>query len=156
MDVSGWNPSLGKDRASISRSPHSSRRHVLLVEDNKADIFLFREAMEMAEVDAEVHVVHDGHAATQFFDDADADPEAPRPDVVLLDLNLPKKTGDDVLRHLRESTNCHDARVVVVTSSDAERDRETMEHLGISDYFRKPSDYAAFLRIGPIVKALLG
>lgn len=125
------------------------------MEDHKADVFLIREAIEMACVDADLHVVHDGHAATRFFDAADADENAPCPDLVLLDLNLPKKSGDDVLRHLRKTTRSRDAQVLVVTSSDSPQDRETMASLEVAGYFRKPSDYSEFLKLGPLVKSLL-
>jgi len=76
-------------------------------------------------------------------------------DTVLLDLNLPKETGEDVLLHMRKSVRCKNARVLVVTSSDSVSDRKAMEALGVNGFFRKPSDYAEYLKLGSIVKALL-
>ncbi len=132
------------------------RRHqILIVEDNNADVFLIREAIQLAGVDADLHVVRDGRAATNFLDAADAAEAAPSPDLVLLDLNLPKKNGDEVLRHLRNSPRCRRAQVLVVTSSDAPRERETLSALGANGYFRKPSEYAQFLALGTMVRALL-
>jgi CheY-like chemotaxis protein len=127
-----------------------------VVEDSKTDVFLIRQAIANAEVNADLHVVSDGDAATKFFDSADADSNAPCPTLVLLDLNLPKKTGDDVLRHLRSSPRCGDAAVLVVSSSDAAHDREAVARLGANAYFRKPSDYAEFMKLGEVVKKLLG
>lgn len=126
-----------------------------MVEDSKTDVFLIREALATAHVDAHLHFVADGAAATQFFDSADADANAPCPALVLLDLNLPKKSGDDVLRHLRSSRRCSHAAVLVVSSSDAARDRQGVAELGVKAYFRKPSDYYDFMKLGDLVKSLL-
>lgn len=97
----------------------------------------------------------DGDAATKFFDATDADEDAPCPVLVLLDINLPKKSGDEVLQHLRHSPRCRQAQVLVVSSSDAARDREVVAGLSVAGYFKKPSDYAEFMKLGPWVKALL-
>ena len=125
------------------------------MEDNKADLFLIRKAIETAQVDADLHVVSDGQAATRFFDAVDADDNALQPDLILLDLNLPKKSGEEVLRHLRKSKRCRNAFVLVVTSSDSEREREAAAALAVIGYFRKPSQFAEFMKLGPLVKQLL-
>jgi CheY-like chemotaxis protein len=127
-----------------------------VVEDSKADLFLIKDAIKSAGVQADLHVVHDGQEAIQFFEQATASPGAPCPDLVLLDLNIPKKDGIEVLRHLRQSERCQKSLVLVVTSSDSARDREGVNALGINGYFRKPSAYAEFLKLGTIVKDLLG
>jgi two-component system, chemotaxis family, response regulator Rcp1 len=127
-----------------------------VVEDSKTDVFLIRKAIASAQVNADLHFVSDGEAATQFFDSADADANAPCPALVLLDLNLPKKNGDDVLSHLRRSRRCGHAAVLIVSSSDAPRDREGVAAVGVSAYFRKPSDYYEFMKLGDLVKKLLG
>jgi two-component system, chemotaxis family, response regulator Rcp1 len=127
-----------------------------VVEDSKTDVFLIRKAIGSAQVNADLHFVTDGEAATQFFDSADADASAPCPALVLLDLNLPKKNGDDVLKHLRSSKRCGNAAVLIVSSSDAARDREAVAGLGVNGYFRKPSDYYEFMKLGDLVKRLLG
>ena len=116
---------------------------------------LIRRAIQAADVNAELHVVRDGHSATQLFDLADSDNNAPCPDLVLLDLNLPKKNGEDVLKRLRASAKCGRALVLIVTSSDSGRDREPVAALGIAGYFKKPSEYAEFMKLGAIVKRLL-
>jgi DNA-binding response OmpR family regulator len=80
---------------------------------------------------------------------------ARHPDLVILDINLPRKSGREVLRALRQSPNCGRTPVLVVTSSDSQRDRDEMANLGASLYFRKPSDYNEFMKLGDVVKTLL-
>ncbi len=125
------------------------------MEDSKADLFLIREAIAAAKVDAAVAVVNDGHQATEFIDRADRGQGAPCPDLILLDLNLPKKDGIEVLRHIRDSAVCKNALVLVVTSSDSASDREAVKKLGFNGYFRKPSVYAEFMKLGPMIRELL-
>lgn len=80
---------------------------------------------------------------------------APLPDVILLDLNLPRFTGGQVLERLRGHRNCGSIPVVVVTSSDAPSDRATSARLGAARYFRKPSEYEDFLKLGELVREVL-
>jgi len=77
------------------------------------------------------------------------------PCLVLLDLNLPKKNGEAVLKHLRGSANCRHALVLIVTSSDAIHERKALALLGVSGYFHKPTEYAEFMKLGPVVEKLL-
>lgn len=160
MVASGSNPDQGMDRHSLSpsRSEAGVKRpcQILVVEDSKPDVYLIREAISSAGVRAELHIVHDGHTATEFIDAVDRDPGAASPNLVLLDLNLPKKNGDEVLKHLRQSPRCQNAQVLVVSSSDAPRDRGAVEMFSIAGYFRKPSEYDAFMKLGNLVKELLG
>jgi CheY-like chemotaxis protein len=127
----------------------------LVVEDNRADLFLIRESVDGARLDLDLHVVQDGDSAIRFLEQADQDPAAPAPDLVVLDINLPKRSGREVVRHMRQSPRCAAAQVVVVTSSDSDRDREEMRKLGVSAYFRKPSEYASFMKLGELIKGLL-
>jgi two-component system, chemotaxis family, response regulator Rcp1 len=131
------------------------RLHILVVEDNKADVFLIREALEAARLEADLQVAPDGEKALQFFEEVDRNDAAPCPDLVIIDINLPRKHGGEVLRHMRNSRRCANALVLVVTSSDSDRDREEMGRLGANGYFRKPSDYHDFMKLGEIVAGLL-
>jgi len=126
------------------------------VEDSRADVFLIRESLGEAKVDADLHIVHDGERAVNFFERADRDPSAPIADMVILDINLPKRPGNEVLVQMRQSAKCANALVVVVTSSDSERDREEMRKLGVAAYFCKPSEYQKFMKLGELAKGLLG
>ena len=83
---------------------------------------------------------------------ADADITAPSPAVVLLDINLPRKPGSEILHHLRKSHRCGKALVVVVSSSDSAKDHEEMTTLGANGYFHKPFKYEEFMKLGDRVK----
>lgn len=158
--ASGPSRNLEEGRSSTSQSQSEgqvySRRRILVVEDSLPDLYLIREAIASAGIAADVDVAQDGHAAIEFVDAADAGDSSSRPDIVLLDLNLPKRNGDEVLRHLRNSRNCAAISVLIITSSDSDRDRKAVSALGAIGYFRKPSDYEEFMKLGAIVKALLG
>ena len=130
--------------------------HVLIVEDNEPDVFLIQKAMEETQLPLTLHIAKDGEEAIQFFDKADIFSNMPCPSLVLLDINLPKKQGGDVLRHMRQSHKCADALVLIVSTSDSPKDREQMTNLGADGYFRKPSEYDEFMKLSDIVKGLLG
>ena len=109
--------------------------------------------MRKAKIDADVYVAEDGEQAIRYLEMAEHD-RTPPPDVVLLDINLPRYKGGDILRRLRGGPSAG-ALVLVVTSSDSLVDREEMNGLGADGYFRKPSDYAEFMKLGPMVRKLL-
>jgi CheY-like chemotaxis protein len=155
---SGSSPSPDKDQPSTSLSPpeHARKRpRILIVEDSKTDVFLIREAISAIGIDADIDLIRDGHSAARYFDDADASQTAQCPDLVLLDLNLPKTSGHEVLERLRASASCRSAKVLVVSSSGAPADRDAAEQQAVSGYFTKPSDYVEFMKLGPIIKSLL-
>jgi chemotaxis family two-component system response regulator Rcp1 len=155
---SGSNPNRGEAPLSTSRSRSDSpprKPLILIVEDSKADIYLIREAIDSCTIDADIDVLRDGYTATQYFDSADATDSIPCPDLVVLDLNLPKANGGEVLMHLRASPRCKYAKVLIVSSSDAPQDRCAVKNLDAAGYFKKPSNYAEFMTLGPTIKNLL-
>jgi DNA-binding response OmpR family regulator len=79
----------------------------------------------------------------------------PCPDLVLLDMNLPKKSGNEVLQYLRATERCRYAAVLIVSSSDTPRDRASVETFTVAGYFKKPSNYAEFMKLGSVVRDLL-
>jgi two-component system, chemotaxis family, response regulator Rcp1 len=131
------------------------RPHILIVEDNKPDVFLIREAIADAQVRADLQVVPDGEKAIRLFTELDRNEATPRPDLVILDISLPKKHGGEVLQQMRTTRRCAAVLVVVVTSSDSEQDRRQMANLGANEYFQKPSEYREFMRLGEVVRKLL-
>jgi chemotaxis family two-component system response regulator Rcp1 len=160
MAGSGSNPSPEKDLPSASPSlseetSSSARRQILIVEDNQSDLYLIQRAIESTDLPIDFHIVRDGQRAVQFFDRAEADPTMPCPDLVILDVNLPKKQGGDVLKHMRSLSRCAQARVIVVSTSDSESDRELMRQLGADGYFAKPSEFDEFMKLGDLVKGVL-
>jgi two-component system, chemotaxis family, response regulator Rcp1 len=118
-------------------------------------VYLIQRAIEGTSLPIDFHIVRDGQQAVQFFDQADADATKPCPDIVILDINLPKKQGGDVLKHMRSRSRCAQAHVIVVSTSDSERDREFMKGLGADGYFRKPSEFDEFMKLGDLVKGVL-
>ena len=128
---------------------------ILVVEDNSADVFLIRQALESAGIKGDVRVMTDGEAAVAYFDSLDKSSSPAYPDIVILDINLPKKTGYEVLQHVRASARCRRSLVLAVSTSDTAKDRDRMIQLGADGYFPKPSQYDAFMRLGALVKGLL-
>jgi DNA-binding response OmpR family regulator len=115
---------------------------------------LVREAIRMEDLPLEVHVAPDGQQAIEFITKAETDPDAPCPQLVLLDLNLPKVDGFDILRRLRASQKFKTIPVLIVSSSDSPTDRSRAAELG-AGYFRKPPSYEEFLKLGAVLKQLL-
>ena len=160
MGGSGSNPNPDKDLRSDSRSPFKDPRqgtpqHILVVEDNEADVFLIEEAIAAAGLPLAVHIARNGDEAIEFFDRADSVQDAPCPVLILLDINLPRRSGYDVLKHMRRSRRCASAHVIAVSTSDSQTDRRKMAELGTDSYFRKPSEYADFMKLGDVVKTVL-
>jgi chemotaxis family two-component system response regulator Rcp1 len=160
MGGSGSNPNPDEDLPSALRflaeeTEAGTQGYILIVEDNESDVFLIRKAIEKTKLPVTLHVVKDGLQAMRFFDQADSNPAAPCPTLVLLDINLPRKQGGEVLKYMRNSRKCGKALVIAVSSSDSPRDREEMMKLGAGGYFRKPSEYKDFMKLGDLVKALL-
>jgi two-component system, chemotaxis family, response regulator Rcp1 len=127
---------------------------ILLVEDNPADVTLLREALEEHGVTGELLVVGDGEKAFAVVRDIDCEALA-CPDLFIIDLNIPKKPGREVVKYLRESIKCKGAVIAILSSSDSTRDKEEARQLGVSSYIRKPSRLDEFLSLGAIFKAML-
>jgi chemotaxis family two-component system response regulator Rcp1 len=120
---------------------------VLLVEDNPGDVRLTREALKDGKVSNNLSVARDGVEALRFLRREDPYPDAPRPDVVLLDLNLPRKDGRQVLREMKQDPALRTIPVVILTSSEAERDIAAAYELQASCYVTKPVDLDQFITV---------
>lgn len=138
----------------VSQRASVNTLRVALAEDNPGDVFLIREALAFHNVKAQLTVKTDGEEMLHFIQHIESG-DIPCPDVVLLDLNLPKYGGEALLKRMRESPSCNGVPVVIVTSSDSPKDRETTAQLGASSYFRKPTDFDQFLELGAIVKSIV-
>lgn len=121
--------------------------YVLLVEDNPGDADLTCETFETSRLSLDVAVVADGEQALAYLRREPPYTEAPRPDIVLLDLNVPKINGRQVLAEMRAEEQLRHMPVVVLTSSDAERDIVESYRLGANCYVTKPVDLNAFQAI---------
>ena len=129
--------------------------NILLAEDNPADVFLVGEALKAHGLIVSMQVAFDGEQAISFIDAADRNESAPGLDIALVDLNLPKKTGVEVLARLRRSTKSANIPVAVISSSPRSADPVTLAGLHADYYFTKPSDYNQFMVLGEVVKKLL-
>ena len=127
---------------------------ILLVEDNPGDVYLVRQAFEEHGFTCQLDVLRDGEEALRFIENLDRDEDAACPHALLLDLNLPKWGGEQILSRLRTSTKCADTPVIVLTSSDSPVDRARANGFGVKHYFRKPNDLEEFLKLGMLVKNL--
>jgi CheY-like chemotaxis protein len=121
--------------------------HVLLVEDSLADIELTLEALEEAKFVNEVRTVRDGASALDHLHQRNGYESAPRPDLIILDLNLPKRSGHEVLADLKADPDLRRIPVAVLTTSAAERDVIASYDLGANCYLTKPVDVGQFLKV---------
>jgi len=126
---------------------------VLLVEDNPADARLTREALGESKMLNKLHHVKDGIEALQFLRREGAYPDAPTPDVILLDLNLPRKDGRQVLSEMKQDPELRLIPVVVLTTSEAERDILKSYELHANCYITKPVDLDKFIYIVRTIEA---
>lgn len=120
--------------------------HILLVEDDAGDVLMTREALEEGKVANRLDVVSDGVEAIDYLNASGTD-ERPRPDLVLLDLNLPRKSGLEVLEEVKGNPALRRIPVVVLTTSDAERDILASYDLHANAYITKPVDFEQFVSV---------
>jgi CheY-like chemotaxis protein len=120
---------------------------ILLVEDNPGDVRLTMEALREAKVHNRVHVAPDGVAAMAFLRQEGTYADAPRPDLILLDLNLPKKDGREVLAEIKADDRLKHIPVVILTTSHAEQDILQSYDLHANCYVTKPVDLDQFIRV---------
>ena len=120
---------------------------ILLVEDSEGDVGLIEEVFEDAKIRNNLHVVEDGEEAMLFLNNEGQFSGAPRPDIILLDLNLPKKDGREVLEEVKEDDNLKNIPVVVLTTSKAEEDILRSYNLHANAYITKPVDFDQFIKV---------
>jgi two-component system response regulator len=120
---------------------------VLLVEDDPGDVVLTKEAFADNKVGNNLHVVSDGEEALRFLRQEGEFAESPRPDLILLDLNLPRKDGREVLEEVKEDPDLRRIPVVVLTTSEAEEDILRSYHLHANAYVAKPVDFDQFIKV---------
>lgn len=128
---------------------------LLVAEDNDGDVFLIEEALRAHNLSFKIDLVQDGMRAEAYLNRLEVIGDAICPDVFLLDLNLPKGDGHAILKSFRQNRVCARVPVIIITSSDAPRDRQQAELLGAAAYFRKPSDLTEFLELGAIVSRVV-
>ena len=137
--------SIGTDAAPIE---------VLLVEDSPGDVRLTREAFKDAKVHINLHVASDGTEAMAFLMREGKHADTPRPDLILLDLNLPKKDGREVLAEIKENSTLKSIPVVILTTSASEADSLRSSRLHENCYLAKPVDPDEFLKVAKSIDGL--
>ena len=120
---------------------------ILLVEDNKGDIGLIEEVFEEAKIKNNIHVAEDGEEALRYLLGKGKFSGSRHPDLILLDLNLPKKDGREVLREIKEDKNLHSIPVIVLTTSNAEKDILEAYDLHANAYVTKPLGFNEFIKV---------
>jgi CheY-like chemotaxis protein len=125
---------------------------ILLVEDNPGDARLAHEALQEGSIPTDVHFASDGNQALDFLRRTGSFANVPRPDLVLLDLNMPRKDGREVLAEMKGDPDLRRIPVVVLTTSEAERDVLQSYNLHANGYVVKPLDLDQFFRIVALIK----
>jgi CheY-like chemotaxis protein len=120
---------------------------ILLAEDNPGDVKLTEKAFERGHVYNNLHVVSDGVEALAYLHGEGEYEDRPRPDLILLDLNMPRKDGTDVLEDIKSDPDLRRIPVVVLTSSEAEEDIVKSYDLHANAYLTKPIDFDGFLDV---------
>ncbi len=127
---------------------------ILLAEDNPGDVLLLREALANSAIICELMVAEDGQKAIALLQAVAADVTR-LPDLIILDVNLPKHNGGEVLAHVRGDPAFSLVPVLMLTSSASPADQATASRLGANLYIQKPSDLDAFLGLGKVIASLL-
>jgi len=125
---------------------------ILMVDDSMGDVRLAQEALKEARVRNRLSVVHDGEQALAFLRREDGYADAPRPDLVLLDLNMPRMDGREVLAQVKNDPDLRSIPIVVLTTSEAEADIVKAYDLHANAYITKPVDLEAFLDAVKVVE----
>jgi len=128
---------------------------ILLAEDNPADVYLIRMALEQHGVNFPLQLASDGAEVLRIIDQQESLAETEL-SLIVLDLNLPRHDGIEILERLRGTERLTLVPVIVLTSSDSPRDRNLANGLGTARFLRKPSNLEEFLSLGAVFKELLG
>jgi CheY-like chemotaxis protein len=132
--------------------PVGEKNQLLVIEDNPADVDLLRRALDGANLNFELTVVDDGAKALALLR---AGAETPAPDLAIVDLNLPKHNGLEVIERMRANPTFREVPVVILTSSSAPRDRSSLDRFGVRKYLVKPADLDEYMEIGWEIREVL-
>ena len=130
----------------VMHSLYSRNIRLLLVEDNPSDVWLMREALRLAQVPVQLTVARDGLEASRYLHQIESSGDE-GPDLVLLDLNLPRRNGREVLADIRRSQALHAIPVVIVSSSSAEEERRQAYQLKANGFMTKPNSLPAYVEM---------
>jgi chemotaxis family two-component system response regulator Rcp1 len=125
---------------------------ILLAEDNEGDVYLVRRTLEQRGIPHKLAVARNGEEALTMLRDSANGPATAMPELILLDLNLPRVDGAQILSHIRQTQVFGEVPVILLTSSDSPKDRDLALSLGANLYFRKPTDLTSFMKLGQIIE----
>src|SRR5690349_20842104 len=128
---------------------------ILVIEDNSSDVFLLERALKRQDLRFELVHLPTGDAALAYVRRQGAFAGAPIPSLILVDLNLSRYTGQEIVREIRSVGHLADIPVCVWSSSRSRRDEATLQGFGVSKFITKPSGLDQFMEIGEIIKGLL-
>lgn len=128
---------------------------MVIIEDNPADLYIVTEVIKQCEFEVEIHIATDGEMALSLLERLEiGDHHAPI--IALLDLNLPKISGTEVLAYIRGSDRYRNIPVVITTSSDAPADLGAIAQSGATAYFRKPTNLDKYFELKEVIAAVIG
>ncbi len=133
--------------------PRTTR--IVVIEDNRSDVFLLDRALHKQDFPFELVHLLSGSAALEFIRREGPYLDAPTPHLILLDLNLSKYTGEDILREIRNARHLAGVPICVWSSSRSRRDETLLRELGVAQFINKPSGLDQFMQIGKTLKDLL-
>ena len=128
---------------------------ILVVEDNRGDIFLLERALERQHIDFQLTHLQDGGEALAFVRGEGPYANTPRPDLILVNMNLPKVDGEEIVHEIRGARHLDGVPVCVWSDSESLHERESLSRLGVDEFILKPSGLEQFMEIGKTVKDLL-
>jgi chemotaxis family two-component system response regulator Rcp1 len=132
---------------------HAAR--IVVIEDNDSDVYLLNRALKMQNLEYEMVHLLNGREALAFIRGQGAYADTAIPNLILMDLNLSKYTGEDILRAIRGAKHLAGVRVCAWSSSQSVQDRSMLQDLGVSQFITKPAGLDQFLAIGKLIKDLL-
>jgi chemotaxis family two-component system response regulator Rcp1 len=141
--------------AILKHASDARTARILVIEDNGSDVFLLDRALHKQDFRFELVHLLSGSAAVAFIRREGVYLDAPNPQLILVDLNLSKYTGEDILREIRKATHLAGVPVCVWSSSRSRRDEALLKEMGVSQFITKPSGLDQFMEIGKTIKDLL-
>jgi DNA-binding response OmpR family regulator len=146
---------VGASEVTLKHASVGCAARILVIEDNASDVFLLNRALKKQDFPFElVHLLNGGEALA-FIRRQGAYAEAAIPDLILMDLNLSRYTGEDILREIRAAQHLAGIPVCVWSSSQSRRDQSLLKDLGVAQFITKPSGLDQFMAIGKTIKDLL-
>ena len=132
---------------SIKNKDKTQPNSILIIDDNPIDALLMKEAFALSGINGEIHIVDDSCLALRFIKE-----QTSLPNIILLDLNMPKKNGLEVLAELRSDPKLSFIPVIIFTSSDAPEDVKAAYEHGTNAYVKKPGDFESYIRIAKSIR----